>query len=136
MRAIKTLFAAITGIQTAAGNSLPKLVAWVVLCGQLCVPVYCVVEKYIHQEQKTFAVSAIISIAVVLFSTASISIPVIPAGKLLSLKLKGALILFASTLLFAGIARLSPELSLAAYFLFAFLPLQKVLSVEVAKEVP
>lgn len=133
MRAIKTLFVAVAGIQASAGNALPKLTAWVLLCGQLSGLMYCVVQRHIDQEQEALATSVILSALVIFPVTAFLHVNAIPREELSKVKIRGALIFFGSTLLLAGVAHFSPELSVALYLLLAFLPLDKVLNVKMAR---
>jgi hypothetical protein len=130
MQAIRTLFVAIAGIQMAMDNPFPRLVAWVALAGQLVVPVLSMLQKYWQQGQNIFVISAAISSAVVILSTSSVTLQPLPAAEVPAIKMKAFLALILSTLAFIGISRLSAELAIAAYLVFALSPLKKLLKVE------
>lgn len=127
MRAIRELSVAIAGLQVAAGNPFPRLVAWIALAGQLVVPVLSVMEKYIIQGVNVVISAAVISGAVVLPIVRATEIQLFSSVELPRVKLRVFFVLISTTLIFVGIARVSPELSVLTYVIFALLPIKRVL---------
>jgi hypothetical protein len=130
MHAIRALFVAIAGIQVAMDNPFPRLVAWIALIGQLIVPVLSMMQKYDHHEPNTIVLSTVMASLVVVLTTKSATLQKLSAEELPRIKMRVALILLLSTLVFVGLAKVSPELSIAAYLVFAFSPLKKMLRIE------
>jgi hypothetical protein len=131
MNAIRALFVAIAGIQVAMSNPFPRLVAWIALTGQLVVPILSVMRKHGVQGANLIVLSAIIAGLTVVLATRSVALQPLLEEKMPKIKMKVFSVLLLSTLIFVGLARVSPEISIVAYLVFAFLPIKKALDIEV-----
>lgn len=135
MHAIRALFVAIAGIQAAIGNPFPRLVAWIALAGQLVVPILSVMRKHSVQGANLVVLSAIIAGLTVVLATGSVALQPLLEEKMAKIKMKVFSVLLLSTLIFIGLARVAPEISIIAYLVFAFLPMKKVLDIEVESRI-
>lgn len=126
MRSIKALFVSIAEVQLAMGNPFAKLVAWIAIAGQQIVPVFSMLRKYSDLKSSALGASVLIAGVIAILATRNANMRILSSEELPAVRLKATVILIVSTLIFVGVAKISPELSLLAYFIFAFSPIDKV----------
>jgi hypothetical protein len=127
------MFVAITSIQRSTDNPFPQLVGWIALAGNIFAPIFSTIQKYSLgiSDKNLIAASCVTSMLLILLITNGAEKFSMDVGDGYALKLRIALVLVASTIVFAVISRTLPELSLLAYFAFALLPLQRLLDLPI-----
>ena len=133
MLAIRTLFVAISTIQTEAENPFPRVTARIALAAQPFVPVFLLLRSVLPSDTglSTIVVAASISLLLILPPTYSKTIQEVEIDDNWErIKTAIAVLLFASVVPMAVIARYSAGYALATYLVFASLPLQKWLNIK------
>ena len=134
MLAINSVYVAITSIQSRDGNPYPWISALIVLAAQLFIPVLFIVKKYGLEGSQGSAVliSVITALSCVYLITRRAAGFEMEFGGEMGVRLKIISCLFVSTIAIVWLARSSPEAALILYFVYAMLPLQKMLRLPIA----
>lgn len=129
MLALRSIFVAVVRAQQSVGNPGPRVVAYIALMGICFPPMLAAWRKYLPGSQQQLALPAALVIAFsIAFATASaakLSSGPIQLNYSMRLRIAAAVFLPAVALLF--IARVSPEIALAAFAVFCLIPLQRLL---------
>lgn len=135
MLANKSMFIAVSSIQSSMGNPSPRLVAWIALVGQILAPILMLLKKYFpaRQDGVVITTALLVSVVVVLIVAKSIEGYRMKGGSDLVPRIKVGLVLFLSIVGFIGIGSFSPEGSMAAYFAYCCLPLQRLLNLPIVR---